>query len=322
MGKLFFGFRSLKFKLWTLTFALACLCIQETYASDFGVEGGRGVENASEAVEEIYGQTYPDLEVILSYAMFTENISGLEDINPFGHIAIALLMPDGYRVVTVNQKATSGQDKLFFQLTPADYFYRVEPMPGAIHGSHIGLAYARSSVSLQIFGLSPAALDAIRNKIDALDQEHAAGQVSFCVRSKNCAHLTTEILSEASIVTTKVPKRFPVAVFDEAVSFARSNADQGVSSSLAFYKKVASDHRYTYENIPVPGYRFFANVLSLLGFNTLAHLSDPTRVVALDKETMRLTIANEPRLQALAASCESLWILPFVRAILRKDLSK
>ncbi len=300
----------------SVTILLVFLTCAKSWGANFGVEGGQSVANAKETLDAIYEKNQPTLEVILSYAMFTSKISSIEDVNPFGHIAFALQTPEGYQVITVNQKAVPGQDKLFLRLNPIDYFYGVTPIPNAIHGSHTGLAYARSSIGIQFSHVDKKMLTDLLQKIDMLDSQHLKGEVKFCVKTNNCAKLTSEILEETGVVSKGKSQTFPFAVFDDVASFARRNSKH-LNPQIVFYKKIASDHRYAFENIPVPAHRVFPTIANMLGFHSFLRLDLETTVLSAGADrTLKVELVDH--LMPLADSCSRMWIGPFVQAMLKK----
>lgn len=279
------------------------------------------VLNAEEVLSKHYQPGLPDLEIILSYSIFTRAISGINEINPFGHIAIAMVNKEGhFEVVTPNQKAVSGQGPLLLHMSPAEYYYGVKPLPEGIHGSNFGLAYARSSISIQLRGLSNDALRNMRNMSEKIDHDHAEGSTAYCAYTNNCSHLATEILKAGGIIEKASDKaKFPTAVFEQLIRSIKANPQWQMSTTVI--ARVGSGHKYAHEHTPLPAHRIFASLLSIIGVKTgLPHLGSGNSI-RMGPEGL-LTIQHKNRLNVMTGSCSRLWMGTFLRSSVRGLMSR
>ncbi len=278
------------------------------------------MENKKHILREIYsGPEAPQIGIYLSYAIFPEIIRSIDDINPFGHLAIGFKNPSSgkYLIATPRQNAIAGQENLFLYLSPADYFYGSEDISGAIHGSQYGMAFARTTLALHLGGIDIRVLEKLEGYFKETDLLHSENKYKFCPYKNNCSHIGLEALLSAGIISNP-PKRkqFPTAIFHAVVR----SLDENFYTAVRFriFERLQGSHKYQYENLPWPGHSRHQMLLGLIGVSSLKYKLGPVQVIGQSAESpFLLTSFREEVFKAFRPSCTRVWAFKMARSWLK-----
>ena len=233
---------------------------------NFGEVGGTPVLGYEEAVRKALPRPEPGRgeAVFLLSAGSGQRRKG--DSNAYGHFALAVTDPEGtHRVWTVHYNDRMGspftggtEDD---RLTLGEYLYRLHEIPGAARQPSL---LAETSVgpvlAFVLRGLTPAAVEAMREMASFLNATHLAGKDSYDYFNKdgktNCISLVTKVLRAAGFPIAESGTQAPG---DKAVEFIRGFSrmilENRVKASevdfVVFDRPAHSASTYRIPNVPL-----------------------------------------------------------------------
>ena len=218
----------------------------------FGLENGKAVKNAKEAVATLNAEAPAELELLLSYSTATSPQRIVTE-NPFGHIAIRV---DNI-VYSTNHLAAPGVDpNLLQRLAPEQYLYGVRrPSRSQTHVSTYGMAYGRDTIGLRIAGVPPDRINSMRKEAARIDAQFSRNALRWNRDSFNCADAVARILQAGGYCGTPLLDRLglptmPLDVFEQARK--EFETLPGLRAEFVAYRQLpGSQAKYRFARFPL-----------------------------------------------------------------------
>lgn len=233
-------------------FALDSRFKPSSQAAGFGVENGKAVRNAKEAIAALNAEAPAELELLLSYstAMSPQRVV-ME--NPFGHIAVRVRGT----VYSTNHIAAPGVDpNLLQKMNLAEYLYGVRrPSSSQVHVSTYGMAYGRATIGLRISGVSAEHIALMEQEAGRIDARFSHGELRWDRGIFNCADAVVQILQAGGYHSAPLLDRvglptMPLDVFEQARK--TFEASPGLRTEFVAYRQLpGSQAKYRFARFPL-----------------------------------------------------------------------
>lgn len=218
----------------------------------FGLENGKAVKNAKEAIATLNAEAPAELELLLSYSTATSPQRIVTE-NPFGHIAIRV---DNI-VYSTNHLAAPGVDpNLLQRLEPEQYLYGVRrPSRSQTHVSTYGMAYGRDTIGLRIAGVPSDRINSMRREAARIDAQFSRNALRWNRDSFNCADAVARILQAGGYCGTPLLDRIglptmPLDVFEQARK--EFETSPGLRAEFVAYRQLpGSQAKYRFARFPL-----------------------------------------------------------------------
>jgi len=218
----------------------------------FGLENGKAVKNAKEAIATLNAEAPAELELLLSYSTATSPQRIVTE-NPFGHIAIRV---DNI-VYSTNHLAAPGIDpNLLQRMAPEQYLYGVRrPSRSQVHVSTYGMAYGRDTIGLRIAGVPSDRINSMRQEAARIDAQFSRSALRWNRDSFNCADAVARILQAGGYCGTPLLDRIglptmPLDVFEQARK--EFETSPGLRTEFVAYRQLpGSQAKYRFARFPL-----------------------------------------------------------------------
>jgi hypothetical protein len=220
--------------------------------AEFGLENGKAVKNAKEAIATLNAEAPAELELLLSYSTATSPQRIVTE-NPFGHIAIRV---DNI-VYSTNHLAAPGVDpNLLQRMAPEQYLYGVRrPSRSQVHVSTYGMAYGRDTIGLRIAGVPSDRINSMRKEAARIDAQFSRSALRWNRDSFNCADAVARILQAGGYCSTPLLDRIglptmPLDVFEQARK--EFETSPGLETEFVAYRQLpGSQAKYRFARFPL-----------------------------------------------------------------------
>jgi len=221
-------------------------------AADFGLENGRSVKNAKEAIAALDAEAPAEVELLLSYSTATSPQRIVLE-NPFGHIAVRV----SGTVYSTNHIAAPGVDpNLLQKMDLAEYLYGVRrPSSSQIHVSTYGMAYGRATIGLRVSGVSAEHAALMEKEAERIDAQFSHKGLRWDREKFNCADAVVQILqaggyNSAPLLDMIGLPTMPLDVFE--VARKTFEASPGLRTEFVAYRQVpGSKAKYHFARFPL-----------------------------------------------------------------------
>ena len=233
-------------------FALDANFTPSVTEAEFGLENGKPVKNAKEAIAILNSEAPSELELLLSYSTATSPQRIVLE-NPFGHIAIRI----GVTVYSTNHIAVPEVDPNLLQRLDLDqYLYGVRrPSRSQIHVSTYGMAYGRATIGLRISGVSAGRLNSMKKEATKIDSKFSRGSLRWSRGNFNCADAVALILQAGGYPSVPLLDKvglptMPLDVFEQVRKTFESSP--GLKTEFVAYRQLpGSRAKYRFARFPL-----------------------------------------------------------------------
>lgn len=220
--------------------------------AEFGLENGKAVRNAKEAIATLNAEAPSELELLLSYSTATSPQRIVTE-NPFGHIAIRV----GNTVYSTNHLAAPGVDpNLLQRMAHEQYLYGVRrPSRSQTHVSTYGMAYGRDTIGLRIAGVPAGRIHSMKKMAARIDAQFSRNALRWNRDSFNCADAVARILQAGGYCGTPLLERvglptMPLDVFEQARK--EFETSPGIRTEFVAYRQLpGSQAKYRFARFPL-----------------------------------------------------------------------
>lgn len=219
---------------------------------EFGLENGKAVRNAKEAIAILNSESPSELELLLSYSTATSPQRIVIE-NPFGHIAIRV----GDTVYSTNHLAAPEVDpNLLQRMALEQYLYGVRrPSRSQVHVSTYGMAYGRATIGFRISGVPAGRVNLMKKEAARIDSQFSHNSLRWDRDNFNCADAVLRILKAGGYHSAPLLDRvglptMPLDVFEQARNTFESSP--GIKTEFVAYRQLAgSQAKYRFARFPL-----------------------------------------------------------------------